>query len=268
MRLRQYLSNPAEHADWQIHAGERCGAAPFLVPTDGYIGFAWGDSFRPGHAHQGIDVFGPAELGETPVVAAYDGYLTRLPDWRSAVIIRIPSDPLQPGRQIWTYYTHMADPQGRSYIDSDFPPGTTEVFVRAGTPLGYQGNYSADPDNPTGMHLHFSIVRDDGEGHFRNELAIANTLDPSPYLGINVSAENLGEAVAVCEREAPSSDPAVLIPSRHGRVKGKSITRLSSSCGRIPTINCAGPFSKVSWVADNPSCSDVREYPNSARATS
>lgn len=203
LRLRQYLANPADHADWQIHAGDRCGEAPFLLPTDGYVGFAWGDSFRPGHHHQGLDIFGPTGLGQTPVVAAYDGYLTRLPDWRSAVIVRLPDDPLQPGRQIWTYYTHMADANGRSFIDDSFPPGTSERFVRAGTLLGTQGNYSADPDNPTGMHLHFSIVRDDGTGRFRNELVFANTVDPTPYLGIEVNAERLGGAVAVC-RKAPS----------------------------------------------------------------
>jgi murein DD-endopeptidase MepM/ murein hydrolase activator NlpD len=203
LRLRQYLSNPTDHTDWQIHAGDRCGQAPFLLPTDGYIGFAWGDSFRPGQHHQGLDIFGPTDLGETPVVAAYDGYLTRLPDWRSAVILRLPDDPLQPGRQIWTYYTHMADANGRSFIDDAFPPGTSEQFVRAGTLLGTQGNYSADPDNPTGIHLHFSIVRDDGTGRFRNELVFANTLDPTPYLGIEVNAERLGGEVAMC-RQAPS----------------------------------------------------------------
>jgi hypothetical protein len=140
-------------------------------------------------------------------VAAHDGYLTRLPDWRSAVILRHPDDPLQPGRQIWTYYTHMADPDGRSFIDAAFPPGTTEEFVRAGTPLGYQGNYSADPSSPTGMHLHFSIVRDDGQGEFLNELEISNTLDPSPYLGIEVNADRLGDGIAVCGGKDGSAAP-------------------------------------------------------------
>jgi murein DD-endopeptidase MepM/ murein hydrolase activator NlpD len=203
LRLRQYLSNPADYTEWQIRAGGRCGGAPFLLPTDGYIGFVWGDSFRPGQLHQGLDIFGPTGLGQTPVVAAYDGYLTRLPDWRSAVILRVPDDPFQPGRQIWTYYTHMADAQGRSFIDAAFPPGTSEQLVRAGTLLGHQGNYSADPGNPTGMHLHFSIVRDDGTGRFRNELVFANTIDPTPYLGIEVNADRLGGDVAVC-REAHS----------------------------------------------------------------
>jgi murein DD-endopeptidase MepM/ murein hydrolase activator NlpD len=212
LRLREFWADPAAHADWQIRAGGRCGEAPFVFPTDGYVGFVWGDSFRPGHAHQGLDIFGPTGpdgLGETPVVAAYDGYLTRRSDWRSAVIIRIPQDPLQPGRQIWTYYTHMADAEGNSFIDPAFPPGTSEQFVRAGTRLGTQGNYSADPMSPTGMHLHFSIVRDDGEGRFLNELEIGNTLDPSSYLGIEVNAARRAEGPPVCESgEALGASPA------------------------------------------------------------
>lgn len=197
-RLRSWFSNPAAHADWAIRAGERCGSAPFAHPTNGYIGFIWGDSFRPGHRHQGLDIFGGEPVGVTPVVAAYGGYLSRLPDWKSSLIIRIPDDPLQPGRQIWTYYTHLADANGTSYISPQFPPGTSEVYVEAGTLLGYQGNYSGDPDNPTGIHLHFSIVLDDGQGSFRNELEIRNTLDPSPYFQLPLNAElNRGE-VPVC----------------------------------------------------------------------
>jgi hypothetical protein len=201
-RLRQFWANPEEHSDWMIRAGERCGAAPFLMPTDGFIGFLWGSSFRPGHEHQGIDIFGPSGpdgLGVTPVVVVYDGYLTRLPDWRSSVIIRIPSDPLKADRQIWLYYTHMADAEGQSFILDAFPPGTEELFVSAGTLLGYQGNYSADPDNPTGLHLHFSVVKDNGEGRFKNELEIRNTIDPSPYLGIDVNAESVGNSIIVCD---------------------------------------------------------------------
>jgi len=190
-RLRQYLADPDGHTDWMIQAGERCGEAPFVLPTDGYIGFFWGDSFSPGHRHQGVDIFGPGGPGITPVVAAYDGYLTRLPEWRSAVIIRIPEDPFQPSRQ-------MADAEGNSFIVPDFPPGTYEMFVPAGTLLGYQGNYSADPSNPTGVHLHFSIVKDDGMGEFMNELEIRNTLDPSSYLGLEVNVDRISSEPVVC----------------------------------------------------------------------
>lgn len=203
-RLRQYWQDPDAHQDWAFQVGERCGEAPFLQPTSGYAAFLWSARYQNGRRHQGVDVFGPTGpdgLGETPVVSVYDGYLTRLPDWRSTVIIRIPQDPLEPDLQIWTYYTHMADPEGNSFISAEFPPGTYEVFVPAGKLLGYQGNYSADPNNPTGMHLHFSIVQDDGHGEFKNELEFGNTLDPSPYLGIQVSIDQAGNQIAACKDE-------------------------------------------------------------------
>ena len=198
VRLREYLGQPAAHADWMLRAGQRCGSAPFLFPTDGYIGFIRGDAFRPLQRHQGIDVFGPQPLGETPVLSAYGGYLTRLVEWKSTVIVRVPEDPLQPGRQIWLYYTHMADADGGSFIEAAFPPGSLEVPVAAGTLLGHQGDYSGDPDNPVGIHLHFSIVRDDGLGHFRNELEFDNTLDPSPYLGLPLEAGRAESWPIVC----------------------------------------------------------------------
>lgn len=190
-RLREFFEDPAAHADWLLQVGERCGAAPFIQPTTGYLGFGYGDSWRPGHRHQGFDIFAPTGLNATPVYAAYPGYLTRQADWVSTVIIRVPADPLAPTRQIWVYYTHMADPEGNSFISAAFPPGTSEVPVEAGTLLGYQGNYSGDPQNPVGIHLHISIVKSGPDGQFLNELDIANTLDPSPYLGVrgNVNAD-------------------------------------------------------------------------------
>jgi hypothetical protein len=138
------------------------------------------------------------------VVAAYSGYLTRLPEWKSSVIIRIPADPLNSGQQIWIYYTHMANTDGISYISEQFPPSTKDVYVEAGTLLGYQGNYSGDPINPTGVHLHFSIVKDDGLGSFRNELKIANTQDPTPYLGMALNASQNPEQIVVCAQKEVS----------------------------------------------------------------
>ena len=203
--FRAWMKDSSAHPEWKLTAGSRCGEAPFIFPTDGMVGFLWDDSFRIGHRHQGIDIFGGNDVGVTPVIAAYPGYLTRLPDWKSSVIVRIPSDPLEPKRQIWTYYTHMADAAGNDYIVSEFPPGTHEVFVEAGTLLGYQGNFSGDPNNPVGIHLHFSIVLDDGQGKFRNELEIKNTLDPSPYLGLPVNANlNQGE-IPICSPEKITS---------------------------------------------------------------
>ena len=198
-KFRQWRRDPAAHTEWKLLSGTRCGSAPFLFPTEGFAGFLWGDSFGLGHAHQGIDIFAGTDLRVTPVISAYPGFLRRLPEWKSAVIVRVPEDPLQPGRQIWLYYTHMADQDGNSFISDEFPAGTSEKFVEAGTLLGYQGNYSGDPNNPTGLHLHFSIVEDDGDGRFKNEVEIKNTIDPSPYLGLPLNGYENRDRVPLCE---------------------------------------------------------------------
>ncbi len=198
-RVVEWLRNAAAHPDWAVRAGTRCSAdAPFIFPTDGFIGYLWDDSFKISRRHQGMDIFAGTDAGVTPVIAAYPGYLTRLPDWKSSVIVRVPDDPLHPGRQIWLYYTHMAAPDGTSYIAPDFPPGTSEVYIEVGTLLGHQGNYSGDLGSPVGVHLHFSIVLDDGSGNFRNELEIDNTLDPSPYLGLPLNAQASNGEVVIC----------------------------------------------------------------------
>ena len=202
MRTAQVFSwfrDPTSRPELMMVAGTRCGNAPFVFPTNGLIGFIWDDSFRIGHHHQGIDVFAGTDVGITPIYAAYPGYLTRKMDWKSSVIIRLPSDPLEPIRQIWVYYTHMADPGGNSFISEEFPAGISEVFVEAGTLLGYQGDYSGDPNNPVGVHLHISIVKDDGFGNFTNELEFENTYDPSPYFGLPLNASENTDTIPVCK---------------------------------------------------------------------
>lgn len=208
LTFRRSSARIAQVIDWfrdttsrpelMMQAGSRCSDAPFIFPTDGLIGFIWDDSFRPGHHHQGIDIFAGTEAGLTPVIAAYPGYLTRQEDWKSSVIIRVPDDPLQSGRQIWVYYTHMAGPQGDSFISEEFPAGTHEMYVEAGAVLGFQGNYSGDPNSPVGVHLHISIVQDDDLGNFKNELEIDNTYDPSPYLGLSLNANENTDTIPTC----------------------------------------------------------------------
>ena len=76
---------------------------------------------------------------------------------------------------------------GNDFIEPPFAPGVAEVFVEQGTLLGYTGDYNGDSLRSVWVHLHFSIVRDDGAGRYTNELDFDNTLDPSPYLGRSVS---------------------------------------------------------------------------------
>ncbi len=205
--VSEWLRNASAHPDWMVRAGSKCNDAPFLFPTDGFIGFLWSDSFYAGHHHQGIDIFGGGSVNVTPVYSVYDGYLTRQEDWKATVIIRIPSDPLLLGRQIWVYYTHMADAEGNSFIASQFPTGTYEQFVPAGTLLGYQGNYSGTTGNPVGVHLHFSIVLDDGQGGYKNELKIENTLDPTPYFGFQLNGDQSEQSVPACVSEGSATTP-------------------------------------------------------------
>ncbi len=197
-RLWDYLRAAEPYRDWQVPALARCRDAPFVMPTQGYIGYLWGDAFRPGHRHTGLDIFGGTQPGQTPVYAAYPGRLYRGADWRASLIIR-HDDPLHPGRVIWTYYTHLADPQGRSLIVDAFPPGSEDIPVEAGTLLGYQGNFSGTPGRPVGVHLHFSIVRSGPDGRFLDERRLRNTLDPSPYFGFPLRADAVpGDAVPTC----------------------------------------------------------------------
>ena len=190
--IARWFGEPQARPDLITQRTEPCPDAPFLLPSPGFIGLLWRDPARPYNLlrrHTGIDIFGDGGEGEVPVVAVYDGYLTRLDDWRSTVIIR-HDDPLQPGRTIWTYYTHMADRTGaRSFVLDDFPPGTSEVFVEQGTLLGYQGTFSGSGP-PVGLHVHMSIVTTDEDGTFKNEAVLGNTLDPSPYFGLPLNIDD------------------------------------------------------------------------------
>lgn len=179
---------------------ETCPGAPFILPADGFIGLLYEDPRGPysnRNPHQGIDIFSDTDPGLTPVYAAYDGYVTREKEWRSSLIIRVPDDPLNPGEQIWLYHTHMADREGNDFIEAAFPPGTQELFVEQGTLLGYTGDYNGNSARDVWVHLHFSIVKDDGNGRYLNELEFSNTLDPTPYLGLPVNYKD-APAEMVC----------------------------------------------------------------------
>ena len=191
---------------------ERCPGAPFILPADGFIELLYGDPRGPyseESPHQGIDIFSDAGPGIIPVYAAYNGYVSREDGWKSTLIQRIPNDPLQPERQIWLYYTHMADRQGNDFIEGAFSPGTRELFVEQGTLLGYTGDYNGDSLRSVWVHLHFSIVKDDGLGRYTNELAFENTIDPSPYLGRAVAhqCDVTGECMpsTACHESSPES---------------------------------------------------------------
>lgn len=177
-----------------------CPNAPFILPSDGFIGLLYSDPRGPyseSRRHQGIDIFTDQSPGTQPVYAAYDGYVTRQSDWTSTLIQRIPSDPLNSEQQIWIYYTHMADEDGNDFIEPAFKRGVREQFVERGTLLGYVGNYDGNKPSQIWTHLHLSVVKDDS-GRYANEYFIDNTLDPTPYLGIDVHYDSAEPGAAVC----------------------------------------------------------------------
>lgn len=207
-RGRQFLSwwrgNAATREALVTVQRAACPGAPFALPAGGFIGLLYADPRGPyseRNPHQGIDIFSNTDAGVTPIYAAYDGYITRESGWKSTVIQRVPEDPLNPGEQIWLYYTHMADREGNDFIEDAFPPGTVEFFVEQGTLLGYTGDYNGNSPRTVWTHLHFSIVRDDGSGGYTNELEFGNTLDPSPYLGMEVNYERAGGEIVGCTEE-------------------------------------------------------------------
>src|ERR1043165_1380056 len=69
-KFRQWMRDPASHPAWKLAAGTQCGSAPFRFPTDGFVGFLWGDSMSWKHLHQGIDIFAGTAIGVTRVIAA------------------------------------------------------------------------------------------------------------------------------------------------------------------------------------------------------
>lgn len=198
--IHQWVNN-ADARPGLITHRERCGDAPFMLPSDGFIGLLWNDPAAPYtvfNRHTGIDIFGDGEEGKVPVYAVYDGYLTRLFSWVSSVIIE-HDDPLNEGEKIYSYYTHMASGDGEtSYISEKFPPTTDRVWVEQGTLLGYQGTYSG-ATFPIALHVHLSIVKSDGNSSFLNESKLDNTLDPSPYFGLPLKYDHyLGRPIR-CE---------------------------------------------------------------------
>lgn len=192
-----WFSDPSANPDWLIEGGDRCPDAPMLWPSSGFVGVGWGDGTPPLYEHTGYDIFSP-DGGDniTPIYAAYDGFLTREANWRSSVIIRHPDfvglEEVRGNEQIWTYYTHMASADGLlEYISDEFPRGTREKFVEAGTLLGYQGTWSGRPNDPVGLHLHFSVVSTLEGGGYANETIIDNTFDPAPFLGSQIDPDGI-----------------------------------------------------------------------------
>jgi len=76
-----------------------------------------------------------------------------------------------------------------SYIVQDFPLGAAGIPVKAGQLLGYQGTWSGKPLWPGWMHVHFAVLRAGNRDDFPSEFTLEATLDPAPYLNMELKPE-------------------------------------------------------------------------------
>ena len=158
-----------------------CPGAVWQLPSDHTLGVQWRDG--------GLDFLGQGNEGKVPVSAVADGMLTRLTGWVDAAAI-LHDDPLHPDVKVWSYYSGMGAANGTdSYIVDDFPPGAMNIPVKAGQVLGYQGTWSGKPFWPRWMHMHFAVVRAQDQADFPREFTSEDTLNPTPYLNMELKPE-------------------------------------------------------------------------------
>ena len=86
-----------------------------------------------------------------------------------------------------------------SFIVEDFPAGITNVAVKSGQLLGYQGAWSGIPPWPKWVHMVFAVVDASGQNTFPEKISVESTLDPVPYLGLNIETGNENPQSLKCE---------------------------------------------------------------------
>lgn len=156
------LFRPRNAAGVNPPVDNACPGAPWPFPSSGALGLRW--------YNKTLSLMGIGYDNTVPVYAVADGQLMRRADWPDAVAI-LHDDPLEPGQKVWAFYGGMASRDGqRSYVNAAFPPGSTDVPVKAGELLGYQGSYRYD-----WTHLHFAILPPLSDGSFAAALVWRET---------------------------------------------------------------------------------------------
>ena len=161
---------------------DACPGAQWRLPSDGSIGIGW--------TEDGLDFFGRGKAADIPVYAVADGLLTRLSGWVDVVAIQ-HEDPLRPGKKVWAMYGGMAAANGAdSFVAEDFPEGTTNLPVKSGQLLGYQGSWSETPQWPKWVHMSFAITDGTAQASLAQNSGARDSLDPAQYLGLIVESGN------------------------------------------------------------------------------
>ena len=176
-----------------------CPGAAFVIPTTGTVGWSYRWPTGGGSLHTGVDLFGAR--GD-PVYAAEGGPVLSADDRR----VRVRHAALG----VDTYYTHLERVHVR-----------TGQRVARGQLIGEKGDKGADV-----VHLHFSVTRvpsGAADWTWLDEREIANTVDPSAYLGANVDyrrgATDHGRRTVAERCEAPAPRHRTFVPTgpRRGR---------------------------------------------------
>ncbi len=180
------------------HPSKTLSAAlpPFNLPTEGFLGVCWNDSgFRHiyegvSYNHTGIDVWSDKDVWNgsnkdrgKPVYAVYGGKVVTVNRDVGRVQIELDELPedyngvpgIEQTKGLYAYYTHME----QIFVEEG-------NRVEKGQNIGKQGNRSKDT-SMTIVHLHFSLKRG-----LATEEVVANTLDPSPYLGMKLKYPDCG----------------------------------------------------------------------------
>jgi hypothetical protein len=159
-----------------------CPGAPWQLPTSGSVGVQRGEG--------GLYIYGWGNEGTIPVYAVADGLLTRYTDWVDAVVIQ-HEDPHKPGEDVWLYYTDMASASGLvSYVDEAFPPGSTELPVRAGQLLGYQGVWNGRPGWGIPTHVRLALTHEVPGNIDQVNRGLKADADLEPYFGISLNGDD------------------------------------------------------------------------------
>jgi len=161
------LFRPRDTAEINPPVDGACPGAAWPLPTSSALGLRW--------YNKTLSLMGIGYDNTVPVYAVAGGRLMRRADWPDAVAI-LHDDPLEPGQQMWAFYGGMASREGEtSYVSAAFPPGSTNVPVKAGELLGYQGSYRY-----AWTHLHFAVLPPLTDGSFPAALVWRDTeQDPS-----------------------------------------------------------------------------------------
>ena len=139
-------------------------ASPIGEPVD--VGATFGE-LRPNHFHSGLDIRPPRGNGHPQVLAAADGYVSRISVHGGGYGIAIYVTHSNGFTTLYGHIDRLSDKlqqylrteqYARQTFDVELTPDPNWFPLRQGQPLGIMGNTG----HSTGTHLHFEVRKTDG----------------------------------------------------------------------------------------------------------